>query len=83
MVGRGRIDIACATDVARAVLGDGVSNEQLTKLASLGCFGSSQPNAERDLHRWMGGNFGLYLEPYTIDVKLKEGVSLGIDFLVF
>ena len=71
LVGRGRIDISCATDVARAILQDGVENESIWKLASLGQFGSCQSNAERDLHRWMGSLFGLCLEPYTIFLDLK------------
>ena len=71
MVGRGRIDIACATDIARAVLQDGVENETVTKLASLGAFGKCQSNAERDLHCWMGNIFNLKLQPYQIQVPLK------------
>lgn len=73
MVGNGRVDISCATDVARAVLRDGVENETISKLASLGAFGDSQSNAERDLHRWMKNLFGLSLQPYTINVDLKVG----------
>lgn len=72
MVGRGRIDITCATDIARAVLNDGVENETVTKLASLGAFGSAQPNVERDLNCWMGNLFNLNLQPYTIQVPLKD-----------
>lgn len=70
MVGRGRIDIACATDVARAVLQDGLQNETVTKLASLGAFGKCQSNSERDLHCWMGNLFGLEISSYKIKVPL-------------
>ena len=71
LVGRGRIDVACATDVARAVLKDGAQNETIDKLASLGAWGESQSNSERDLHRWLRSAFGLNLQPYTAYVNLK------------
>lgn len=71
LVGRGRVDISCATDVARAVLKDGVENDAVTKLASLGGFGSCQSNAERDLHRWLRNLFGLRLQPYNVYLDLK------------
>lgn len=71
LVGRGRIDVSCATDVARAVLRDGVEHETINKLASLGAFGNAQSNSERDLHRWMRNLFGLSLQPYTIYLPLK------------
>lgn len=72
LVGRGRIDVACATDVARAVLGDGVDHEAIQKLASLGAFGDCQSNAERDLHRWLCNLFGLKLQPYKVWIDLKD-----------
>lgn len=71
LVGRGRIDVSCATDVARAVLRDGVERETINKLASLGAFGHAQSNCERDLHRWLKNLFGLSLQPYTIYLPLK------------
>lgn len=71
LVGRGRIDITCATDVARAILKDGVENESVEKMASLGAFGRAQSNCERDLHRWLSSVFGLHLQPYTVYVDLK------------
>ena len=71
LVGKGRIDVSCATDVARAILDDGVQHESINKVASLGCYGSSQSNAERDLHRWLKNHFGLCLQPYTIWLPLK------------
>ena len=75
LVGRGRVDISCATDVARAVLRDGFKHETLEKLAALGNFGDCQPNAERDLHTWLN-MFGLHIEPYTVYVDLKVGCWL-------
>ena len=71
LVGRGRIDIACCTDVARAILQDGIQHETVSKLASLGAFGKCQSNAERDLHTWMSNLFGLKLQPYEINLQLK------------
>lgn len=73
LVGRGRIDISCATDIARAVLQDGVENETVSKLASLGAFGDCQSKCERDLHTWLRNLFGLQLQAYSIDVPLKVG----------
>lgn len=70
LVGRARVDISCATDIARAVLRDGLKHETVTKMAALGNFGDSQPNAERDLHTWLDV-FGLHIEPYTIHINLK------------
>lgn len=70
LVGRGRIDISCATDIARAILNDGVKHETIKKLASLGGFGSCQSHAERDLHTWLR-TFGLFLEPYVVYIDLK------------
>ena len=72
LVGRGRVDISCATDIARAVLKDGPRHATVDKLASLGNYGHSQPNAERDLHNWLN-MFGLHLQPYTVFADLKEG----------
>lgn len=72
-LGRGRIDVACATDIARAILGDGVQNESVQKLASLGAYGKSQSNSERDLHCWMNC-LGLRLQPYRVWLDLKDWV---------
>lgn len=71
LVGRGRVDVSCATEIARAVLRDGVDNEAVRKLGSLGAFGSSASNAERDLHRWLSNLFGLRLQPYTVYLDMK------------
>ena len=76
LVGNGRIDISACTDVARAILQDGVEHETISKLAQLGAFGSSQSNAERDLHRWMKNLFGLSLQTYTVFLPLKVGWCL-------
>ena len=82
LVGKGRIDISCATDVARAILDDGVQHESINKVASLGCYGSSQSNAERDLHRWLKNHFGLCLQPYTVQLPLKATKrDNGVSFL--
>ncbi|CAJ1359760.1 unnamed protein product [Effrenium voratum] len=71
LVGRGRVDVSCATEIARAVLRDGVDNEAARKLGSLGAFGSSASNAERDLRRWLSNLFGLRLQPYTVYLDMK------------
>ena len=72
MVGRGRLDIACATDLARAVLEDLDENHAtITRMASLGAYGAAPSNSERDLHTWMGGLFGLHLETYSVPCKVK------------
>ncbi len=77
LVGRGRIDISCATDIARAVLKDGIANQRVEKLSSLGNWGLSQSNCERDLHTWLRNLFGLRLEPYHVvfDLEVQGGSS--------
>ena len=77
MVGRGRLDIACATDLARAILEDLAANHAtITKMASLGAFGAAPSNSERDLHTWMGTLFGLHLETYGVPCKVKAQCSV-------
>ncbi len=80
LIGTGRIDIACATDIARAVMEDGVKNERIEKL-SLGNWGISQSNSERDLHTWLRNLFGLKLQPYTIDLDLKAWGVLNLEIM--
>lgn len=81
LVGRGRIDISCATDIARAVLKDGIVNQRVEKLCSLGNWGLSQSNCERDLHTWLRNLFGLRLEPYHVvfDLEVRCGSSKRIN----
>ena len=76
LVGRGRIDISCATDIARAVLKDGITNQRVEKLSSLGNWGLSQSNCERDLHTWLRNLFGLQLEPYQVSFDLEARVVI-------
>lgn len=85
LVGRGRIDVTCATDVARAVLGDTPADcaapplRKITRLASLGCSGSHQQNAERDLYRWLKNNFDLRLQTYEIVLELQARCDCKLD----
>lgn len=81
LVGRGRIDITCATDVARAVLGDGLEHPTVKKLASLGNFGVSQANCERDLHRNLKTLFGLCVEPYALKIELQAHAQSQFRFM--
>lgn len=49
LVGRGRVDISCATDIARAVLRDGLKHETVTKMAAL----VNRMQNETYTHGWM------------------------------
>ena len=50
---------------------DGIPQEAVTAFASLGSFGTHASNAERDLHRWLRGVYGVSLEPYFIEIMLE------------
>lgn len=73
MVGTGRVSIAAASELSRAVVEDvGDAAPLAVKgLASLGCGGLHSQNEERDLHRWVKGLYQLELETYDVLMKLQ------------
>lgn len=72
MIGSGKTNVAHAQGLAAAMVRDGIPQEAVTAFASLGSFGAHGSNAERDLHRWLRGLYGMTLEPYFIDVTLES-----------
>lgn len=72
MIGSGKTNVAHAQGLAAAMVRDGIPSEAVTAFASLGSFGAHSSNAERDLHRWLGGVYGVTLEPYFINVMLER-----------
>ena len=53
MVGRGRMSISGAVDLANSMVVDGMVHDAVESFASLGTSGQHLGNCERDLHRWM------------------------------
>ena len=72
MIGTGKTNVAHAQGLAAAMVRDGIPQEAVTAFASLGSFGAHGSNAERDLHRWLRGLYGVTLEPYFINVMLES-----------
>ena len=72
MIASGKTNVAHAQGLAAAMVRDGIPQEAVTAFASLGSFGAHGSNAERDLHRWLRGLYGVTLEPYYIDVMLER-----------
>ena len=71
MIGSGKANVAHAQSLAAAMVRDGIPQEAMTAFASLGSFGAHASNAERDLHRWLRGVYGVSLEPYFIEIMLE------------
>ena len=71
MVGRGRISVAGAVDLASSMIDDGMVQDAIQRFASLGCQSQYPANTERDLHRSIKGLFGFQLEPYTVWMNLQ------------
>ena len=71
MIGSGKAHVAHAQNLAEAMVRDGIPQEAVSAFASLGSFGAHPSNAERDLHRWLQGIYGVSLEPYFIDLMLE------------
>ena len=71
MVGRGDANISCVTEIARVMQTDGFNADALTALGSCGTGGKNSGNVERDLHRWLRGEWGFEVEPYEIQLELQ------------
>lgn len=76
MVGRGRISVCGAVDLANSMVDDGMVHEAIKNFASLGAENRCPANCERDLHRWLKDLFGFTLQPYTVWMNLAETQSL-------
>ncbi|CAE7424472.1 nipblb, partial [Symbiodinium microadriaticum] len=95
MIGSGKMNVSHVQGLAAAMVRDGIPQESVAGFASLGSFGAHASNAERDLHTWLRGIYGMTLEPYFIavmlqrddiggeeDTPLKETVSTKIPVLL-
>ena len=89
------MNVSHVQGLAAAMVRDGIPQESVAGFASLGSFGAHASNAERDLHTWLRGIYGMTLEPYFIavmlqrddiggeeDTPLKETVSTKIPVLL-
>ena len=72
MIGSGKTNVAHAQSLAAAMVRDGIPQEAIAAFASLGSFGAHASNAERDLHTWLRGIYGVTLEPYFISLMLER-----------
>ena len=72
MVGRGRMSISGAVDLANSMVVDGMVHDALESFASLGTSGQHLGNCERDLHRWTRDLFNFQLHPYTVWMDLQD-----------
>lgn len=72
MIGRGKISVAAATELAQGVCADHkLPHAAIQAFASLGCGGQHPQNSERDLHRWVRNLYGIELEPYVLKLGLQ------------
>ena len=71
MVGRGRLSVSGAVDLANAMVTDGMVHNAITTFASLGTSGQWSQNCERDMHVWLRDLFGFRLQPYTLLMDLQ------------
>lgn len=81
MVGRGRISVTGAVDLANSIIGDGMDHKTVSSLASLGSFNQHPGNNERDLFRWLKEISGISLSPYPVTMNLQVPWAL-IDHLL-
>lgn len=81
MVGRGGSHVSSAVDLANAAKQDGLKNDAIAALASLGASGKHSGNTERDLHTWVRGLGGIELEPYQVTLELQEPHQYSATFL--
>ena len=72
MIGRGKISIEGAADLARCIVDDhSIPHEALVAFSSLGASGNCPGNSERDLHRWLQRLWNFNLQPYTVYMDLE------------
>lgn len=74
LVGTGASHVSTASEIARAMEKDtiGPLPTGLQQLARCGNSGECGGNTERDFSRLVKGAHGIYIEPYTIQLRLEE-----------
>lgn len=82
MIGSGRTSVAAAADLSRACVKDmGLEAPAAVRgLASLGAWGSSAQNQERDLHKWVSKMHNLDLQTYDVKIPLQARLKIQIIF---
>lgn len=72
LVGRGKLGVASACEIAQGVMQDHeLPHAAIQAFASLGCNGKHPQNSERDLHRWMRCLYGFELQTYVLHLDLQ------------
>ena len=71
MIGQGHAHVRTVVAIAQSQTLDGTATPCIEAFASLGNFGESQKNEERDLHTWLRSLFGLELEVYWTELNLQ------------
>ena len=79
MVGRGHAHISNATEIGRSAQADGLQQPAVDMFLTCGNSGKQEHNAERDLHRWCAGLYGVDLQPYEIHLMLEAMAPSGFD----
>lgn len=73
MVGSGRASVSAVADLSRAFVKDmgDTAPEAAQAFASLGGWGSSAQNQERDLQRWVHQLYGLDIQTFDATVQCQ------------
>lgn len=75
MVGQGQAHVRTVVAIAQSQHRDNSALPAIQAWASLGNFGASQQNEERDLHKWLKNLFDLQLEIYWTRLQLQAPCS--------
>lgn len=77
MIGSGECHISTVVSLAQSQLQDcgGTIHPMIRGFASLGNFGASPQNEERDLHKWLGNIHDINLEVYNVPFLLDASSS--------
>ena len=82
MIGQGQAHIRTVVASAQSQHKDETAPPCVEAFASLGNFGSSSKNEERDLHRWLRNLFDLQLEVYWTSLRLQVPSLPCKNFLI-
>ena len=76
MIGSGKSHVRTVVQIAQSQVRDSDNvPEAIRAFASLGSWGSSPQNEERDLHNWLQDLHGIGLQPYMVGMKLQVWVQ--------
>ena len=77
MIGQGQCHVRTVVAIAQSQHRDESALPLIQAWASLGNFGQSSKNEERDMHRWLKNLFDLQLEVYWTSLKLQALIYLN------